>query len=719
MYQVSVLFSSPTFFPSKSSFAGEMAELQQLLNHPNIPCRRRTSASLLLSNPNKNFLRQPLPPSTAAFRRHQIHLKHHNPLLFTSSPSRIKRNPSPIQAFDSTETEVVTADSNDVAAVVAPAAATKDEFPGEGGPAFEIRNKEVKGWEKLLLNLRLLVAPPWQRVANGSVLCISLGGTISDVKGRWLSTELALPELCENFAKAANDPRISGILLKFNLINCGWAKLDEIRRHILEFRNSGKFVVGYMFGFREKEYYLACACDELYAPAFAPFSLYGFTLHSVFLRGIYEKLGLEPQWIRIGKYKKFGDQITRKNIAEPHLEVLNNLLDGRYENWVQTVSSATGKTREELESFINEGVYEMERVKEEGLITDILYEDEVMSMLKARLGIPKEKDLPTVDYKSYSKVMNWTLGLNSGEDAIAVIRASGLVVEKWGLLSMPGSVITPDIIKKQFRIIRESKKYKAVIFRIDCCSGEPLASDLIWKEMRLLAKEKPVIASLSDMAASGGYYIAMGANAIVAEKLSVAASIGIIQGKMNYSELHQRIGLNKHVVSKGRFAEFPTCEHRSLRPDEKALLENQTMYWYKMYRDKAALSRSMSIEDMEKVAQGRVWSGEDAVSNGLVDAVGGMARAIAIAKHKANIPLDKPVKIVELSKPTSGLPAFLETLGSTTVGLGRALAMAPTYSGAQARFDAGDFNDPIFAIMKYFLEFSQTGAPQGSMNELL
>ncbi|CAN0916905.1 Serine protease SPPA, chloroplastic [Linum grandiflorum] len=364
--------------------------MAELPTPPKIPCHHRTSVSLLLSNPNKNFLRQPLPQSTAAIRGHQIKLIHHIP-LFQSPHSVIKRNPSPIQAFDSTKTEVITADSNDGAVVVAPdapaattsrfkkQAAAMDEFPGEGGPPFEIRNKDVKGWEKLLLNLRLLVAPPWQRVANGSVLCMNFGGTITDVKGRWLSTELTLPEICENFAKAANDPRISGILLKFSSINCGWAKLDEIRRHILEFRNSGKFVVGYMYAFSEKEYYLACACDELYAPALAPFSLYGFTLQSVFFRGILENLGMEPQWVRIGKYKKAGDQIIRKNIAEPHLEVLNNMLDGRYENWVQTVSSATGKTREELESFINEGVYEMERVKEVGLITDILYEDEVAS----------------------------------------------------------------------------------------------------------------------------------------------------------------------------------------------------------------------------------------------------------------------------------------------------------------------------------------------------
>ncbi|CAN1251874.1 Serine protease SPPA, chloroplastic [Linum perenne] len=644
------------------------AELHQLLNPP-ISSRRRLTSASLLSKPNKTFRR--LTQSTAAIRRHQIQLSMRNP----------------------TENIV---DSTDGAVVGVPSrfrkqAAVKEEFPGEGGPAFKIR-KEFGQWEGLLLKLRLLIAPPWQRVAHGSVLCMEIGGTITDVKGRWFSTEQALPEICENFGKAANDPRISGIFVRISFLEC-------------------KFVIGYMNGFREKEYYIGCACDELYAPTFAPFSLYGFTLQSIFLRGVYEKMGLEPQWVRIGKFKTVGDQIIRKSISEPHLEVLNSLLDDIYDNWMDVVSSATGKTREELEKFINEGVYEMERVKEEGLITDILYEDEVMSMLKARLGVPKEKDLPTIDYKRYSKVTNWTLGLNTGEDVIGVIRASGLVVMGWTLFNLPGSPITPANIKRQIRIIRESKKYKAAIIRIDCSGGEALASDLIWREIKLLASEKPVIALLSDMAASGGYYIAMGATAIVAEKLSMASSIGVIQGKINYSELHERIGLHKDTISKGRYAEFPTCGHRPLRTDEKELLENQTMYLYKIFRDKAAFSRNMTIEDMEKVAQGRVWNGADAVSKGLVDAIGGMSRAIAIAKHKANIPLDKPVKIVELSKPNSSLPEFINALGNTIAGIHKALAMGATYSGAQSRFDgdglSSDFDSHIFTIMKYFLKFSQ------------
>ncbi|CAN1831985.1 Serine protease SPPA, chloroplastic [Linum perenne] len=673
-----------------------MAELHRLslASPPQLPCSKNypTRTPMIL-------LHRRTPRTSASFNRHRT-------FSLRSAPGR-RGDRLVVRAFESKEVVV-----NDQPPSINRTTSFKKtplpEFPGDPDAAFEVR-KQDGGWEGFLLKLRLMIAPPWQRVPQGSVLTIDLGGTVTDVKGRWFGPPLALPEICENFAKAANDPRISGVYLRISLIECGWAKLDEIRRHILDFRKSGKFVIGYLSSFREKEYYLGCACDELYAHALSPFSLYGFTLQSIFLRGILEKMGLEPQWVRIGKYKKAGDQMIRKTISEPHLEVLNSLLDGRYKNWVETVCSATGKKREDLENLINEGVYVVSRLKEEGLITDILYEDEVMLMLKKKLGVPKEKDLPTVDYKKYSKVTNWTLGLNSGEDAIGVIRASGLVVMAWSLLNTPGSAITPESIKKQIRKIRESKKYKAAVIRIDCAGGDALASDLIWKEIQLLAAEKPVIASLSDMAASGGYYIAMGSTAIVAEKLSVASSIGIIQGKMNYSELHKRIGLNKHVITRGKYAEFPSVGHRPLRPDEKELLENQTMHWYEIFRDKAAFSRSMTVEDMEKVAQGRVWNGEDALANGLVDAVGGMSRAIAIAKHKANIPLNKPVEIVELTKPTSSMPEFIAALGTTIASLDRALAMGTTYNGARAQVDFPFQDNPIFTIMKCFLMFNVGG----------
>ncbi|CAL1403807.1 unnamed protein product [Linum trigynum] len=599
----------------------------------------------------------------------------------------------------------------------AAAAAAGEEYPADGG-AFGVR-KELGRWDGFLLKLRMLIAPPWQRVAHGSVLCMHLRGEISDTaKGRFLGAELALPQVCENFAKAANDPRIAGIYLKIDGLECGWGKLDEIRRHILDFRKSGKFVVGYMSFLKEKEYYLGCACDELYAPSFAHFSLYGFALTSVFLRGVLEKMGIEPVYQRIGKYKKAGDQMMRKTIAEPHLEVLTLLLENIHENWVATVSSSTGKKREDIEEFLNEGAYRMERLKEEGFITDVFYEDQVMELLKKKVGLQEDKILPTVDYRKYSRVKNWTLGLNGGKDEIAVIRTSGLIVNSWSLLNFPGSGIIPADVIKQIRLVRDSKKYKAVVIRIDSAGGDALASDLIWREVRLLATKKPVIASMSDTAASGGYYIAMGSTAIVAEKLTLTSSVGVIQGRFNLAELHRRIGYHKHVVSKGKYSEFNIAGHRPLRPEESELHENITKHVYKEFRDKAAFSRSMSVEEMEKVAQGRIWHGADAVSCGLVDAIGGVSRAVAIAKRKANIPDDKPVKVVELSRPNSSLPEMIMALGTVMAGLGKtAQAISPAGlkffdddGGVEARMDF-DFqsldgaSDPnlMLTLMKCFL----------------
>ncbi|CAI0541544.1 unnamed protein product [Linum tenue] len=597
-------------------------------------------------------------------------------------------------------------------------AAEAEEYPDDVA-AFEVR-KDGGVWDDILLKLRLMVAPPWQRVQNGSVLVMHLGGEISDLKGKFFSPEFTLPQISENFAKAANDPRVAGIYLKISSLNCGWAKLDEIRRHIVDFRKTGKFVVTYMYRFHEKEYFLGCASDELYAHSLSPFGLYGFALSATFIKGVMEKMGMEPQWVKVGKYKKAGDQISRTTIDKPHLEVLNHMLGERYDYWMDVVSSSTGKRRDDLEKLLNEGAYDMNRLKEAGLLTDVLHEDEVLSRMKAKVGLRKDQVLPMVDYRKYSGVMNWTLGLNSGEDEIAVIRACGCIDMSWSILNFPGTGINPHDVIKQIRAVRESKKYKALVIRIDSAGGDCLASDMIWRELKLVAAEKPVVASLSDIAASGGYYIAMAADAIVTENLSLAVSVGIHQGKLNFSELHKRIGLNKHIVSKGRYAEYPTSGHRALRPEEMQLLDNINKHWYTIFIDRAATSRSMSIEEMEKLAQGRIYHGSHAFALGLVDAVGGMARAIAIAKHKANIQQDKPVRIVELTKPNSGLTEWITGLGTVVAGLGGALgsvSVGPKFGdhGVEARVDVSmldgldggevsEYSNPIFTIMKSFLK---------------
>ncbi|XP_007037705.2 PREDICTED: serine protease SPPA, chloroplastic isoform X1 [Theobroma cacao] len=590
-----------------------------------------------------------------------------------------------------------------------------EKFETEEYPSGEVEYEKMSGWRSFVVKFKMLIAFPWERVRKGSVLTMKLRGQISDQLKSRFSSGLSLPQICENFVKAAYDPRISGVYLHIEPLNCGWGKVEEIRRHILNFKKSGKFIIAYIPACGEKEYYLACACEEIYAPPSAYFSLYGLTVQASFLGGVFEKIGIEPQVQRIGKYKSAGDQLTRKTMSEENCEMLTSLLDNIYGNWLDVVSSSKGKKREDVENFINEGIYKVEKLKEEGLITNIHYDDQVISMLKERLGVPKDKNLLMVDYRKYSKVRKWTLGLAGGRDQIAVIRASGSISRVRSPLSAPSSGIIAEQINEKIRSVRESKRYKAAIIRIDSPGGDALASDLMWREIRLLAESKPVIASMSDVAASGGYYMAMAAGTIVAENLTLTGSIGVVTGKFNLGKLYEKIGFNKEVISRGRYAELFAAEQRPLRSDEAELFAKSAQNAYKQFRDKAAFSRSMPVEKMEEVAQGRVWAGRDAASRGLVDAIGGLSRAIAIAKHRANIPQDRKVTLVELSRPSPTLPEILSGIGNSIVGVDQTLKEVLqdlTFSdGVQARMDGIVFQrleglsnaTPVFSLIKDYL----------------
>ncbi|WOL19897.1 hypothetical protein Cni_G28699 [Canna indica] len=597
--------------------------------------------------------------------------------------------------------------------------AVEKEAEADGGaaeyPVAEFEMEEFDLWRRFVVKLRMLLALPWERVKKGSVLSMKLRGEISDqIKSRF-SSGLSLPQICENFIKAAYDPRVSGIYLEIEPLSCGWAKIDEIRRHIINFKKSGKFIVSYAPICGEREYYLGSACGEFYVPPSAYVALYGLTVQSSFLGGVLEKVGVQPEIQRIGNYKSAGDQLSQKSMSKEVCEMLTTLLDNIYENWLETISSTQGKNKTDIEEFLNTGVYQVERLKEEGYITDILYNDEIKSMLKERLGQKDKKDLLMVDYSKYSNVRKWTLGLEGGKDQIAVIRASGSISRTRSPLSISGSGIISEQLIEKIRRARESERYKAVILRIDSPGGDALASDLMWREIRLLAASKPVIASMSDVAASGGYYMAMAAEAIVAEKLTLTGSIGVVTGRFNLNKLYERIGFNKEIISRGKYAELSAADQRPLRPDEAELFEKSAQNAYRLFRDKAAISRSMTVEQMEEVAQGRVWSGKDAASRGLVDAIGGFSQAVAIAKHKAKIPQDRQVKLVELSKSSPTLPQLLSGIGSSLLGLDKTVREAflgsNSLSGIQARMDGilfesvGNASDdnPIFALIKDIL----------------
>ncbi|BBN19507.1 protease IV [Marchantia polymorpha subsp. ruderalis] len=565
-----------------------------------------------------------------------------------------------IRALDETtaeqvkETTEVPKDSNSNDPAQSNGTATKEALP-----SGDLEYEATGGWDEFVTRCKMLIAFPWQRVKKGSVLKLKLSGSVTEQVQSRFSQSLSLPMLCQNLMKAAHDPRIAGVVLRIEPLDCGWGKIDEICRHIDYYKKSGKFLIGFMVVAGEKEYYLASKCGEIYAPPGAYISLLGLKVQATFLGGVFEKVGVEPQVQRIGKYKSAGDSFSRKDMSEANREMLTALLDDIYGNWVNQIALSRGKTVKDVEDLLDTGVFELAKLKEGGWITDIKYEDEVDEMLKERLGIKEDKKLKSVDYRKYSRVKEWTLGLSGGGDRIAVIRAvGGISRARGGGLSLSSEGIVSDSFIEKIRQVRDSKEYKAVVLRIDSPGGDALASDLMWREIKLLAAKKPVIASMVDVAASGGYYMAMACDVIIAESLTLTGSIGVITAKLNLGELYDRVGYNKEIISRGRFAELD-AEQRSFKPEELEFFKASAQNAYEQFRNKAALSRSMEKEKMEEVAQGRVWTGKAAKDRGLVDGVGGFWRAIAVAKQKAGIASDAKVSLVELSRQQTSPLAVL------------------------------------------------------------
>lgn len=556
-------------------------------------------------------------------------------------------------------------------------AASKEEFP-----SGDLDFRTVGSWNMFVMRLKMLCTVPWQRIKKGSVLKLKLSGKITEQFHGRFTSGLSLPQVCQNLVKAAYDPRIAGVYLLIEPLDCGWGKIEEIRRHILFYKKSGKLLVGYMTVGGEKEYYLGRTCEELYLPPGAYLTLYGLKVQATFLGGVLEKVGVEPEVQRIGKYKSAGDLISRKDMSEENREMLTALLDDIYSNWLEEIARLNGKIRQDVENLLNEGVYEMEKFKEGGWITDIKYDDEVEKLFKERLNVKEDKKLSLVDNKKYSRVNPWTLNLSGGKDQIAILRAVGSISRAKGGINIGGDGIVSDQFIEQIRRVRDGKNFKAVVLRIDSPGGDALASDLMWRELRLLAAKKPLIASMADVAASGGYYMAMAASTIVAEELTLTGSIGVVTGRFSLGKLYERVGFTKEVISRGKFAELD-AEQRPLRPDEKDFFAKLAQEAYKKFRDKAALSRSMEVEKMEEVAQGRVWTGKAARERGLVDTLGGISKAVAIAKQKAGIPQETKVSLVELSKRPVSVTDVLRSGVAVVASLSKLLTMEGRYEVLQ------------------------------------
>ncbi|HUF03344.1 MAG TPA: signal peptide peptidase SppA [Aridibacter sp.] len=497
-------------------------------------------------------------------------------------------------------------------------------------------------------------------VPENSVLMLKVAGELPDYAADDPAADLlGIPQaqsfssLLTQLRKAKADKRIGAVLLDIEFSGLGWGKADELRRAIKDFRSSGKPIYAYTELGTNKEYYIASAAEKIFMPPTGDIYITGFAANAMFYRGSLDKLGIEPEVIQIGKYKNAPDAYTRKEMSEGQREVLNAVLDDLYGRLVSSIAEDRKLSAERVREIIDNAPYNAVQAadKRVGLIDGAKYRDEVYEELHKRLGYAKEDELRKIGAGSYKQVPAESLGLNSGE-RIAIIYASGAISTGKSSNSPFGSqTIGSDTIVEAVNLAAADETIKAIVIRVDSPGGSALASDLMWHAIEKAKAKKPVVVSMADVAASGGYYIACNANKIVAEPSTITGSIGVFLGKPVLKGFYDWIGVSNEYILRGKNAGL-FRETEKWTDDERAKFQEQANnIYYDNFVPKVAKGRNMSTEKVDSIGQGRVWTGSQAKANGLIDEFGGLEKAIEIAKSLAKLPADKDVKRVVLPKP--------------------------------------------------------------------
>jgi protease-4 len=502
-------------------------------------------------------------------------------------------------------------------------------------------------------------------IKDNSVLALRVSGPLPDYVPENTLNRLfgnppqSLSSLLAQFRKAKADKRIKAIILDVDASETGWAKAEELRGAITDFRASGKPVYAYMETGFNKDYYVASACDKIYVPPSGELFVTGLAADVMFFRGTLDKLGVYPDVYQIGKYKSAGDMFTQKQMTDAHREYINSLLDDLFGRLVDGIAKGRGKSADDVKKIIDNAPYTAKQAQEQGLIDGALYREDVEKMIKKNLGYNDNDELRVVRASDYRKITQESLGLNKG-DKIAVVYASGDIMSGSSTFGNSGEeTIGSDSLVRVLNEVRDDKSIKAVVLRIDSPGGSGLASDIIWRGIESLKAKKPVVVSMSDVAASGGYYIACNANKIVAEPSTITGSIGVVGGKPVVKGFYDWIGITNEYVLRGTNSGM-FRETEKFSDSERAKFEEFLKSTYDDFTSKVAKGRGKDQAYIDSIGQGRVWTGRQGKENGLVDEYGGLDKAIEIAKELANIPASKGVQRIIRPIP----PTFWEQLFS-------------------------------------------------------
>lgn len=477
-------------------------------------------------------------------------------------------------------------------------------------------------------------------ISDNSVLHLKLESPISEQEVEDPLAELfpaagnqsiGLIQLKQAIEHAKSDDKIKGIYLNINYLQAGISTIDEIRASLLDFRSSGKWVVAYSDVYTEGAYYLATAADKVYLNPEGQIEFNGLATEVLFFKKMFDKLEIKPQVFRVGDFKSAVEPFLRDNLSDENKLQLNSMLNSIYGEMLNKMAVARKIPKDKLKEISdNMMVKNAKQALEYGLVDSLYYDDQLKNELRERLDLDKDKDITFVKYSKYQKSFST---YKSSENEVAVIVADGTIMPGEADQGVAGSATISEAISKA----RKNDKVKAIVLRINSPGGAFQAGDQMWREVVLATQEKPVIASMSDYAASGGYYIAMACDTIVAQPTTITGSIGVFSVLFDLSQfMGNKLGITSEEVKTGKIGELITVT-RSLSDVEKDIWQKQTNEIYETFTSKAASGRHMSQEDIKKIASGRVWTGSQAKDNGLVDVLGGLDDAIALAAEKGGV----------------------------------------------------------------------------------
>jgi len=481
----------------------------------------------------------------------------------------------------------------------------------------------------------------WLRVPKNKVVKITISGPIVEQNrrhGLFRSHHRTVYNFYHQIEQYADDPEITGLYIDMKGISAGWAKLQEMRNALMKFKSVGKSIVVYMEQGGNGSYYLASVADKILMSTTGDLDVSGFAAHMLFLRGAFDKFGIDPQFEHIGDYKSFSDMLTRKDMSDAQAEAVNAILDDFYASISEDIASSRGTTVEEFQATVESGPFTVDEALDAGLIDSVVYRDEIKDILKDMYG----KKMELVSENKYAMHKHeQTAWEDVRRKNIALVYGTGSITSgKSSDGGMFGSEsMGSETIVKALRSARENDDVSAIVFRVDSPGGSALASEMILREVYRCTEgdnKKPIIVSMSDVAGSGGYYIACQADKIVALPTTITGSIGVVSGKFTIDELQQKLGINTETLRRGEHADM-YAGYRSFTDTEWEKLRDQINQAYQIFIQRVADGRDMDTSAVNKVGQGRIWSGTRAKDLNLIDEIGGLDLAFELAAKEIGV----------------------------------------------------------------------------------